>query len=75
MVLTNLIRAIASLGTTDQERAASLGVSRRTLISYKRGDLPRIIFALAERPVLAQALVADMQQQTPTIQALQKPAR
>lgn len=62
MILTNLAHAIVKLGATDQERADVLGVSRRTVVSYKRGDLPRIVLALAERPELVQALVVDTQQ-------------
>jgi hypothetical protein len=63
-------KALNALGTTDQERAQALGMSRVTLIEWKSGRLPIQIKRLLDQPQLIVALATDAQAaQTTTVEA------
>lgn len=65
-MLGNFNQAITAAGSTDEERAAALGISVRTLYRYKTGQLPDLR-RLLRHPGLLRAILMDAeQQQSPT---------
>lgn len=52
---------LLTYGTTDGERARALGVSLRTFMNYKAGQIPRSLRCLM-RPELLRALAMDVEQ-------------
>jgi hypothetical protein len=61
--LTNFQQAIKALGKNDIERAAALGIPRRTLLEYKAGRLPQAIMRFGQKPMLLLALAVDFEGQ------------
>lgn len=52
---------LLTYGTTDGERARTLGVSLRTFMNYKAGQIPRSLRRLM-RPELLRAFATDVEQ-------------
>jgi hypothetical protein len=58
---THFVRAIQELGKNQDERAAALGITTRTLSRYCNGEVPSTLF-LVSHPELYTALIADSRQ-------------
>jgi DNA-binding XRE family transcriptional regulator len=58
-VTPEFTKALNALGSTDQERAQALGVSRVTLIEWKKGRYPNAISILSQHIELVRALIRD----------------
>lgn len=56
-------QALTALGTTDQQRATALGVSRVTVFEYRANRLPRQLRMLMKHPALLRALADDAERQ------------
>jgi DNA-binding XRE family transcriptional regulator len=54
-----LVAAIIALGSTDDERAQKLNVSRRTITNIKRGIIPKQLDRIAMHRDLAEAYCQD----------------
>lgn len=51
--------SIMGLGSNDTERAKVLGISERSLQSWRAGKLPKNVARMLKRPSVLQALVED----------------
>jgi hypothetical protein len=59
-MLINFLNEIQTLGSTDRERAESLGVSVRTLFYWRNGKkIPPVLRILTSHPSLALAVFSD----------------
>ena len=67
-------KALNALGTTDQERAQALGVSRITLIEWKNGRYPNAIAILRQHIDLVRALIRDAETSQPDQTVIQSVA-
>ncbi len=54
-------KELLGLGKTDNERAATLGISRMTLAQLKAGRIPRSVLILTRQPQLLRALADDIE--------------
>lgn len=61
----NFKAALIELGTTDEERAKTLGVSVPTLKNWKRRP-PRVLQIVGRQPNLIRALERDYQAPSPS---------
>lgn len=57
--LSSFLQAIERLGDTNKARAKALGVSETIYYDIKRGNIPRYIRRLVERPTILEALLDD----------------
>ena len=58
-MLPQFLDAIERSGKNDYERARNLGIPRKTLAEWRKGNIPRILSLIGERPVLSEALCRD----------------
>lgn len=63
---------LLSYGATDRERARALGVSLRTFMNYKTGQIPRSLRCLM-RPEILRALAMDVEQGGANTSAVDQP--
>lgn len=63
MELTEFLKAIDALGTSEVDRAAKLGISPKTLENWRKGDVPRQFLILRDHLELATAITADAARQ------------
>ena len=60
----HFLAAIEQLGKTDDERARVLGVSRRMIVSYRKGAALPSVLIVKRHPTIDRALTLDLSPKT-----------